>query len=215
MAADCLTTTCDNCFAHRSEYGKTDPRPVLTFTLCDTCKVVHYCSSDCSSSAWLAYHEFECHILAKVLASEPGWVDTANPRSVEFRTIIRILTLHDSGMIPNREWEEMMGLQPQLPAADKEPHFIRGLTEMLELIVKYEVTKLGMDDVEKLIRAVSHATFSEHSIGSQSSVFQQPLLHPTLDPLRPSSLQHQSIPDRRSPSTARPIHTLLCTFLEP
>ncbi|KAH7419545.1 hypothetical protein BKA64DRAFT_699570 [Cadophora sp. MPI-SDFR-AT-0126] len=153
VSADCLETTCDNCFVHQSQYGKTGARPDLSFYPCDTCKIAHYCSPTCKESAWQAYHRFECPIIANMIASEPGWVDRANPRSEEFRTIIRILSVHDAGKIQDIEWEEIIGLQPQLTATSRGPHFIRGLPEMLELIVKYEVTKLGMDDVEKLIRA--------------------------------------------------------------
>ncbi|KAK0125697.1 SET and MYND domain-containing protein 3 [Cadophora gregata] len=153
IAADCLNTTCDNCFAHKSQYGKTDPRPYLSFTPCDTCKLSHYCSSACKESAWFTYHQFECHILAKMLSSESGWVGNANPRGEEFRTIIRLLTIHGAGVMPKKEWEEFVGLRPQSPAPDKEPQSIRGINEMFELIVKYKVTKLGMEDVEKIIRA--------------------------------------------------------------
>ncbi|KAH7342483.1 hypothetical protein BKA65DRAFT_552115 [Rhexocercosporidium sp. MPI-PUGE-AT-0058] len=153
ISKECIATTCDKCFAHKSSYGQTDPRPDIRFTVCETCNVVYYCSDACKQAAWDAYHKFECPNLLKILSTVPGGEGIADPRSEEFRTMIRILSLQDAGMISDKDWEEIMGLRPQTPMLDGRPRFIRHIGEMLALISEHEITKLSMADVEKIIRA--------------------------------------------------------------
>ncbi|KAH6724474.1 hypothetical protein BKA61DRAFT_428582, partial [Leptodontidium sp. MPI-SDFR-AT-0119] len=96
---ECIETTCDNCFAHKSSHGKTDPRPDLAFDACEACKVAYYCSDVCKTAAWDAYHQFECPNIATIISTDPEGVGKAHPRSEDIRTIVRILSLKDAGKI--------------------------------------------------------------------------------------------------------------------
>ncbi|KAG4440343.1 hypothetical protein IFR05_004195 [Cadophora sp. M221] len=153
IAKDCVKTTCDNCFAHKSSQGRTDPRPDLTFTACEACNVAYYCNDGCKRAAWDAYHQFECPNMAAIIAMDPEGVGKANPRSEDIRTIIRILSLKNAEKIPNKDWDELMGLLPKPLKPDGLPSSVEYIGEIMELLSKHNITQLSRDVVEKIIRA--------------------------------------------------------------
>ena len=100
-----------------------------------------------------------------------------------------MLSLQGAGMIPEDEWKETMALQPRALMGNGEPYPMRNFEAMVELVLKYNITRLSTITVEKILRAVSFHGFYfsyypayTNSISTTAAALSSGLHHPKTKP---------------------------------
>ncbi|KAE9370083.1 SET domain-containing protein [Stipitochalara longipes BDJ] len=160
--AEALRNICDNCFATKKGIYQTVSRRKLTLTPCAGCQVLHYCSEDCREEAWEHHHQVECTVLSQMRHDLREDENKQPARSV--RAIIRLLSLHDAGMIPAAEWEEFLSLKiPTGIGREKLESYVEHLADVVDY---YKATKLE----KNVVKHIAYAHFNNNL------VIDQPLL---------------------------------------
>jgi hypothetical protein len=100
--------------------------------------------------AWKHHHQVECTVLSQMrhdLREDENKVPAGS-----MRALIRLMCLHEAGMIPAAEWEEFMSLKVTTGIGGEK---LAGYVEHLaEIVDYYKVTKLEKSVVKQLAYAV-------------------------------------------------------------
>ncbi|KAK5095003.1 hypothetical protein LTR70_009619 [Exophiala xenobiotica] len=143
IGTEALPTTCYSCLTISSPAQALPRRGIepLALKVCTGCHVVRFCNKNCQARAWSAYHKYECKIFRKC-----GW-NFFPPHFV--RAVMRIVLLHDKGVLPNEEWTQITSLTSHEDIIRKSSP--SNLTMMAEDVRFLAKSTMSLEMIEKLI----------------------------------------------------------------
>lgn len=97
-----LMTTCYSCLAvidSHIPHLKGSAQDGLTLKACSGCQQVRFCGKPCQTKAWQDFHKAECKIFRKYSHNFPPMI---------IRIVLRIVLLHDKGLLPQDYWNVLM-----------------------------------------------------------------------------------------------------------